>query len=104
LFTARGSNEHAALQSAMPTWKLSDEILLLPWFILASGNDYPFVCPKMTKKCEGYIGYMSVGLSIVCSSATLCLQMNRNWWNLLSCSTLLEDVHEGEKYTHKIWL
>ena len=35
--TARGPDEHAALQLAVSTRKLPDEVLLLPRFVLATG-------------------------------------------------------------------
>lgn len=39
LILARGFDEYATLQSAMFTGKLSNEILLLPRTLLATGND-----------------------------------------------------------------
>lgn len=36
--SARRSDEHAALQLAMSSRKLSDEILFLPWAVMATGK------------------------------------------------------------------
>ena len=63
--SAGGLDEHAALQPAVPARELSNEILFLPWTLMATGKLVPSTTLKLLMMVGSLIMHIDITVTMV---------------------------------------